>query len=103
MTRTRLKVLFLTSSYPRDENDVASVFLRYFAESLAARGSEVHVLAPSDGKGATEIAAKITLHRFQYFPLRWQKLAYGSGMMSNLSRSPWLWLQVPFYLFAMLR
>jgi glycosyltransferase involved in cell wall biosynthesis len=96
-----MKVLFLTSSYPRDEHDVASVFLRYFAEALAARGNEVHVLAPADGKSATEIDGKIVVHRFQYFPLRWQKLAYGSGIMSNLSRSPWLWVQVPFYALAM--
>jgi len=101
--RHPLKILFLTSSYPRAAHDVASVFLRYFAEALAARGSEVHVLVPADGKSATEIDGAITVHRFQYFPLRWQKLAYGSGIMPNLSRSPWLWLQVPFYVLAMLR
>ena len=96
-----LKILFLTSSYPRNEHDVASVFMRYFAEALATHGSEVHVLAPADGKSATEIEGEITMHRFQYFPARWQKLAYGSGIMPNLSRSPWLWLQVPFYVLAM--
>ncbi len=96
-----LKILFLTSSYPRDQEDVASVFLRYFAEALAARGNEVQVLAPADGKSATDIDGKIAVHRFQYFPLRWQKLAYGSGIMPNLKRSPWLWLQVPFFCFFM--
>jgi glycosyltransferase involved in cell wall biosynthesis len=99
--RQPLKILFLTSSYPRDVPDVASVFLRYFAEALAGRGNEVHVLAPADGKSATEIDGKIVVHRFQYFPMRWQKLAYGSGIMSNLSRSPLLWLQVPFYALSM--
>ncbi len=97
------KVLFLASSYPRHPDDVASVFLRYFAEALAAHGSEVHVLAPADGKSATETDGAIVVHRFQYFPRRWQKLAYGSGILPNLSRSPWLWLQVPFYVLAMLR
>ena len=96
--RDSIKVLFLASSYPRDEHDVAAVFLRYFAQSLVAQGDQVHVLAPADGKSATAI----TVHRFQYFPRRWQKLAYGSGIMPNLSHSPWLWLQVPFYLVAML-
>jgi hypothetical protein len=47
--RQPLKILFLTSSYPREEDDTASVFLRYFAEALAARGNEIHVLAPADG------------------------------------------------------
>jgi glycosyltransferase involved in cell wall biosynthesis len=96
-----LKLLFLTSSYPRGEHDVASVFLRYFAEALAVQGNEVHVLAPADGKSTREIEGRITVHRFQYFPLRWQKLAYGSGIVPNLSRSPWLWIQVPFFLLAM--
>ncbi len=100
--RDSIKVLFLASSYPRDEHDVAAVFLRYFAESLVAQGDQVHVLAPADGKSATAIDGAITVHRFQYFPRRWQKLAYGSGIMPNLSHSPWLWLQVPFYLVAML-
>jgi glycosyltransferase involved in cell wall biosynthesis len=100
--RDSIKILFLTSSYPRHTHDVAAVFLRYFAESLVGQGNQVHVLAPADGKSATAIDGAITVHRFQYFPQRWQKLAYGSGIMPNLSRSPWLWLQVPFYLLAML-
>ena len=99
--RQPLKILFLTSSYPREEDDTASVFLRYFAEALAARGNEIHVLAPADGYSEAKQEGNIHVHRFQYFPLHWQKLAYGSGMMPNLSRSPWLWLQVPFYALAM--
>lgn len=102
MLRPPLKILFLTSSYPRHTHDVAAVFLRYFAESLVAHGNQVHVLSPADGKSATTIDGAITVHRFQYFPRRWQKLAYGSGIVPNLSHSPWLWLQVPFYLLAML-
>jgi len=102
MSRTSsLKILFLASSFPRDEHDVASVFLRYMAESLVAHGNQVHVLVPADGKSSTTNNGAIKVHRFQYFPLPWQKLAYGSGIIPNLSRSPWLWLQVPFYAFAM--
>src|SRR5688572_13105772 len=96
-----LKVLFLTSSYPRSPEDTASVFLRYLAEHLADRGLEVHVLAPADTSSGTTFEGKVTVHRFQYFPSRHQRLAYGSGIMSNLQRSPWLWLQVPFFVLAM--
>jgi glycosyltransferase involved in cell wall biosynthesis len=99
--RNPLKILFLTSSYPRNESDSAAVFLRYLAEALTARAVEVHVLAPADGISTGSIEAGIIVRRFQYFPARWQKLAYGSGIMPNLSRSPWLWLQVPFYVLAM--
>ena len=97
----RLKVLFLASSYPRSRDDTASVFLRYLAEQLASLGLEIHVLAPADGKGEATTEGRIKVHRFQYFPARLQALAYGSGIMSNLQRSPWLWLQVPFFASAM--
>src|SRR5688500_17153437 len=96
-----LKVLFLTSSYPRSAEDTASVFLRYLAEHLADRGLELHVLAPADTSSGTTVEGKITVHRFRYFPSRLQALAYGSGIISNLQRSPWLWLQVPFFVLAM--
>jgi glycosyltransferase involved in cell wall biosynthesis len=101
MRRHPLKVLFLTSSYPRTENDTAAVFLRYLADALAARNITVHVLAPADGARESRIEGKVTVYRFQYFPRRWQKLAYGAGIMPNLKRSPWLWLQVPFFVIAM--
>ena len=101
MSHPPLKVLFLTSSYPRSPEDTASVFLRYLAEHLADRGLEVHVLAPADTSSGTTFEGKVTVHRFQYFPSRHQRLAYGSGIMSNLQRSPWLWLQVPFFVLAM--
>jgi glycosyltransferase involved in cell wall biosynthesis len=96
-----LKVLLLASSYPRSLDDTASVFLRYFAEHLADRGLEIHVLAPAQGKGGTTLEGKIMVHRFQYFFSGLQRLAYGSGIMPNLKRSPWLWLQVPFFVLAM--
>lgn len=97
----RLKVVFLTSSYPRSRDDTASVFLRYLAEHLADSGFEIHVLAPADGKGETRLEGKVTVHRFQYFAPRLQRLTYGSGIVSNLRRSPWLWLQVPVFVLAM--
>lgn len=43
----------------------------------------------------------VLVHRFRYFPSRLQKLAYGSGILSNLRRSPWLWLEVPFFIMMM--
>ena len=98
-----LKVLFLTSSYPRSKDDSASVFLRYLADTLVDRDIEVHVLAPAPANAEKCIEGNVTVHRFQYFPARLQKLAYGSGIMPNLARSPYLWMQVPFFLCSMAR
>jgi teichuronic acid biosynthesis glycosyltransferase TuaC len=101
MSNRALKVLFLTSSYPRSPDDTASVFVRYLAEQLADRGLVVYVLAPANGKGGKTVEGRVTVYRFQYFPVALQALAYGSGIMSNLKRSPWLWLQVPFFVLSM--
>jgi glycosyltransferase involved in cell wall biosynthesis len=100
-SQSPLKVLFLTSSYPRTSEDSASIFLRHLAEALGKRHIEVHVLAPSGGKSGHSVEGNVKVHRFQYFPVSLQKLAYGSGIVPNLKRSPWLWLQVPFFLYSM--
>ena len=96
-----LKILFLTSSYPRSEDDHAGVFLRHLAHHLCNRGLSIHVLAPSDGASGTLTEGQVNVHRFQYFPKRMQKLAYGSGILHNLRESPSLWIQVPFFVAAM--
>lgn len=97
-----LKVLLLTSSYPRNETDNSSIFLRYLAQNLAKNNVETHVLAPDDVlvQGA-KIDNGVQTHWFQYLPRRWQKLAYGSGILPNLKKNKFLYLQVPFFVLAM--
>lgn len=99
--RRPLRVLILTSSYPRSSEDTAGVFLRYLAENLSQSGLEVHVLAPADRERGTRVEGGIHVHRFQYFPTRFQKLAYGSGILPNLKQNPWLWIEVPFFVTLM--
>jgi len=96
-----LKILMLASSYPRSKEDSASVFLRHLAESLSQRGIKVHVLAPGDKEHGTRMEGDIYVHRFQYFPRRLQKLAYGSGILPNLKQNPLLWIEVPFFVAVM--
>jgi len=61
----------------------------------------VHVLAPASTTANSTCDNDVTVWRFRYFPARWQKLAYGSGILPNLRRNPLLWLQVPFFVLAM--
>lgn len=96
-----LKVLVLTSCYPRNQEDLAGIFLRYMAEGLVRRGVAVHILAPAFQRGGSSVEGGVLVHRFRYLPSRLQKLAYGSGILSNLKRSPWLWLEVPFFIIMM--
>lgn len=86
-----MKVLMITTSFPRVEGDYSGHFILQMALALKERGLEVEVIAP----GAPEIPNEevlqgIPVHRFLYaFPPRLQKLAYEGGILSNLKRS-WL-------------
>jgi teichuronic acid biosynthesis glycosyltransferase TuaC len=96
-----LKVIFVASSYPRNPQDSAAVFLRYLAEHLQKLDLHIYILTPADNHADAVHEHGITVHRFRYFPKRWQKLAYGSGILANLKRNPLLWIQVPFFICAM--
>lgn len=93
--------MMLASSYPRAEDDTASIFLRYLAQSLARRDLDITVLAPAEAQGGVIVEEGVRVQRVRYFPVKWQKLAYGSGIMPNLRRNPWLWIEVPFFSAAM--
>lgn len=96
-----LKILMVTSSYPRTDSDTAAIFLRHLAENLSSLGVEVHVLAPQDTEQRTGGDGAITIHRFRYFFGPLQKLAYGAGIVPNLKEHTWQWILVPFFLTSM--
>jgi glycosyltransferase involved in cell wall biosynthesis len=70
-----MKVVVLTTSYPRYEGDPAGNFVADAVEQLRERGVEVEVVSPAT---------------FRHFGI-----AYGSGVMGNLKRSPWKAALVP--------
>lgn len=78
-----MKVVMLTTSYPRSADDVAGSFVRDAVEHLRAAGVEVSVVSPAS---------------FPHFGL-----AYGHGVVGNLRRRPWLALVLPLFLFAFAR
>jgi glycosyltransferase involved in cell wall biosynthesis len=64
-----VKVVFLTTSYPRAEEDFAGRFVAELAERLRGRGVGVDVVAPG--------------------VFRDYGLAYGAGAAANVRRRPW--------------
>ncbi len=65
-----MRVVVLTTSWPRHEREFAGRFVADAVERLRERGVEVEVLAPGSG--------------YRDFGL-----AYGDGMAVNLARRPW--------------
>lgn len=73
-----MKVVVLTTSYPRSPDDVAGVFVRDAVEHLREAGVEVDVVSPAS---------------FRHYGL-----AYGHGIVGNLKRKPWKVLLLPLFL-----
>jgi glycosyltransferase involved in cell wall biosynthesis len=73
-----VKVVVLTTSYPRHERDVAGLFVRDAVEAVRGEGVEVEVVSPAS---------------FRHFGI-----AYGYGIAGNLRRRPWLALLLPAFL-----
>jgi glycosyltransferase involved in cell wall biosynthesis len=94
------RVLVLASTFPRWPGDTEPPFVYNLSRRLAD-DFEITVLAPhASGARRTERMEGMYVHRFRYFwPERAQQLAYG-GMLPNLRRNRWLWLQVPCFMAA---
>jgi len=75
-----VKVCVLTTSYPRDADDVAGNFVRDAVEALREAGVEVRIVSPAS---------------FRHYGI-----AYGDGIVNNLRRAPWKLLLVPLFLLS---
>jgi glycosyltransferase involved in cell wall biosynthesis len=78
-----VKVLVLTTSYPRFAGDAAGRFVADGVERLRERGVVVEAVSPAS---------------FRHFGV-----AYGAGVAGNLRRRPWLALVLPLFLAAFVR
>jgi glycosyltransferase involved in cell wall biosynthesis len=75
-----VKVVVLTTSYPRSADDVAGSFVAESVEHLRAAGVDVDVVSPAS---------------FRHFGI-----AYGDGIVQNLRARPWLVAALPAFLAA---
>lgn len=99
-----MRILLVSSSFPRFEGDLFGSFVFELARHLAEDGLDVHVLAPHDaGVRLREDWHGVAIHRFRYVPQGVPAaLCYGSGIPDNLKRRPMAWGQIPSYCVALL-
>lgn len=95
------KLLVLTSTLPRWENDTEPRFVLDLARALADRFDPI-ILAPmAVGAARKETLDGINVERFAYAPREnWQVLATPGAIMPNLRKYRMLWLLVPMLLIA---
>lgn len=97
-----LKILVLTTTFPRWQNDVVPPFVYHLSRRLQENGLEILVLAPHHpGAKKFEVMDGIKVYRFPYFiPSRYETLAYGPGVIPNFKRSILAKVQLPLLLFS---
>ena len=97
-----MNVLVLTSSFPRNETSYEARYILELADCLTNHGYFPFVLAPHYfGGKIRESWGKVQVFRFTYFfPYRYEKLAYGSGILYNLKEYPIAIINVPLFLIS---
>ena len=80
-----LRILMLTTSYPPAAGVPNGAFVHRLAARLVAAGHEVDVLAPHAEGAQSRVEDGVRSHFFRYAPSRLELLAYGPGMVYNLS------------------
>lgn len=102
LNRQDIKILFITSGFPRNSEDNTARFVLDFVQLLLKNGYKVVVLAPFGERAQVEEECSgLKIYRFSYFfPRKWMKLAYGDGMIYNIKSNFFLILEVPFFFFS---
>jgi glycosyltransferase involved in cell wall biosynthesis len=78
-----VKVVVLTTSYPRHADDFAGTFVRDGVEALRDAGVDVRVVSPAG---------------FRHYGI-----AYGDGIVNNLRAAPWRVLALPLFMLSFAR
>ncbi|WP_339722083.1 glycosyltransferase [uncultured Paraglaciecola sp.] len=97
-----MKLLIVTSNYPRWERDTTTPFVHNFARELVQQGIQVRVIAPHFvGAKTKEVVDGVEIRRFRYWlPLSGQSVCYQGGALGNLSKNPLNKLKLPVLVFS---
>ena len=92
-----MKVLVLTTTFPRWNDDPTPAFVYELSKRLRNEGMEIVVLAPHhEGAKFYEEIEGLKVYRFPYFyPTKYQRLCYEGGILHNIKGSWLAKIQVP--------
>jgi len=97
-----VRVLLVSTSFPRYPGDSSGPFVARLAEALGA-SIDVSVLVPDSRVKADFLAnTRYQVRSYQYAPRSWQRLAHEpGGIPVALRKHPQLWVLLPIFLLAM--
>jgi glycosyltransferase involved in cell wall biosynthesis len=91
-----MRILHIVTAFPRQPGDPIAPWLVELLRRLRVRGHEIEVLASSyRGQGDQDYDG-IRVHRFRYFPARWERLTHEETAPDRMRRSP-VYAVMPFF------
>lgn len=99
-----LRILFITQTYPRFEEDTSGPFIRDLARGLSRLGDRVTVLAPhAEGVPARWEDQGVETVSFRYGPEPWEVLGFGRSLEADERLKGGAAFVAPFYALGLLR
>ena len=95
-------VVMVTTSYPRFPGDSVGTFMEPIATHVAARGHEVHIVAPWHPRITRgKVEGGVHFHFFKYAPVpSLNVFGYAAGLQADVSLKATAWLAAPLALTA---
>ncbi len=98
-----MRILHVVTAFPRAPGDIIAPWLIELLRRQRAAGHEVEVFAPAYRGGGNSEFEGIPVHRFRYFPGRWEDLTHDQGTVDRVGHSIRYKLMAPFYVLAGMR
>ena len=81
-----MRILHVVTAFPRTPDDVIVPWLVELLKRLRAAGHEVAVLTSSYRGAPDQVVSGIPVHRFRYFPRRWERLTHDEAAPDRMRR-----------------
>ena len=82
-----MRILHVVTAFPRSPDDVIVPWLVELLKRLQAAGHEVEVFTSSYRGAPDQVVGGIPVHRFRYFPRRWERLTHEEAAPDRMKRS----------------
>src|SRR6266568_2801844 len=79
-----MRILHVVTAFPRTADDVIVPWLVELLQRLKTRGHDVEVFTSSYRRARDQVFAGIPVHRFRYFPRRWENLTHEDAALAAL-------------------
>lgn len=94
-----MRIAIVASSYPRFEQDGNARFMRSIAEAQAARGHDVHVIAPHTPQ-VRPYATPVHLHWFRYGPAALSLMGHAGALENDRALKKTAYALAPLFFLA---